>query len=59
VLNVIIKKSPISIISPKCFQLNRRENGKHSSPIKEPSKKFKITVEGFDRPVNFHFNQKL
>jgi hypothetical protein len=34
VLNLILKKSLISIISPICFQLNRGENGIYNIPSK-------------------------
>jgi hypothetical protein len=37
--NVILKKYPISYISPICFQLNRGENGKYNSSSK---KQFKV-----------------
>jgi hypothetical protein len=38
VLYVILKKSPISIISPICFRLNRGEKGKYNISSKKDLK---------------------
>ncbi len=39
VLNAILNKSPVGIISPICFQLNRGKNSKHNISSKNHLKR--------------------
>jgi hypothetical protein len=50
VLNVILKKSPISIFSPIYFQVNHGKKGKYNSPSKN-KQRFLV------RPRTVHFIQ--
>jgi hypothetical protein len=55
-LNVIVKKSPINIISQICFQ---RRIWQLQQPIKEPPKKFKKKQwRCLVRPRDIRFSQK-
>ncbi len=60
VLNMILQKSPISIISSICFQFNRGENGHYNGQqlIKETTLKLKKLVQFLSQTQNYKFQSK-